>query len=874
MTNKPDGKPPADKRRPVYVTSRLRYFDGEFLKTEDFVDEQNYHVDRQTRHEARLHAPGVLEGLRVWQTADQMSSLSVTVGIGSALDTEGNQILINRPTEVVLDPVAGDGDYIVDIKFDEMTTDPQPGSEGATRFTQEPGEMLAIGTSPRPGAVPLARVRVTGEVIDAIDTDYFSSSGPTQKYAGVKLPGPSGKEATLRVENVSDDPNGYPDDSGFNLPDYKVLLSASGGLEVDGPMTVSDTLMIQNTLDVTGLLTASGGLEVNDNGVLKFNNATRQMISLNDGSSSGIGTQTDTVYFRSNYGFAFYQGGTHNNDKQAPGTGGKHVLAIGNGGNVLIPKMLTIGQGENMDGPSDILEVHDTQDETALLFTVGRSKIDASIPLNAKGGLTVTGTATVSETLTADSSLNVTGLLTANGGFGVSSTKIYENGTMSIGHASSDSSHPLEVWDSSGNNLLVVTSTGINAKIELNAQAGLAVTGTATVSDTLTAKSSLNVTGLLTANGGFEVSSTQIYENGTMSIGHASSDSSHLLEVWDSSGNNLLAVTSTGINAKIELNAQAGLAVTGTATVSDTLTASEYTFPDSATLGDTPPMIKARRVPSGQGNDTGDDIERSELILFAGNDITDQYGPDAITLRAPALRLQTYNDASVEGIDNDAGCNDRLYIDPNGRVSIGKSYYPNNASNWLEVWDPSSTDSTCSAMLEVHNDVINTSVPLNAKAGLAVTGTATVSDTLTAQSSLNVTGLLTANDGLKVTGTVQMLGSWVEVNGSPYTISEDTTPTICNTTAAESDGFAVVRLSMNGDGDDARGWVELWTSPQGSGGDIRLGRCSNHQNSDKCVIQDNSVTAPIRKGDGWYVKGSCTQHDVVVSVYWIPFGNN
>ena len=89
----------------------------------------------------------------------------------------------------------------------------------------------------------------------------------------------------------------------------------------------------------------------------------------------------------------------------------------------------------------------------------------------------------------------------------------------------------------------------------------------------------------------------------------------------------------------------------------------------SGATGDTGyPCITARTIPANQGALS----ERTELIIFHGNDGTNGYGPDTITLRSPAIRLQTYNDPNVT-ITSDGGCNDRLYITPAGLVGIGTS---------------------------------------------------------------------------------------------------------------------------------------------------------------------------------------------------------
>lgn len=47
---------------------------------------------------------------------------------------------------------------------------------------------------------------------------------------------------------------------------------------------------------------------------------------------------------------------------------------------------------------------------------------------------------------------------------------------------------------------------------------------------------------------------------------------------------------------------------------------------------------------------------------------------DLITLRAPAIRLQTFNSAGVNDIGDVAGSNTRLYVAPNGSVGIGSAW--------------------------------------------------------------------------------------------------------------------------------------------------------------------------------------------------------
>lgn len=111
--------------------------------------------------------------------------------------------------------------------------------------------------------------------------------------------------------------------------------------------------------------------------------------------------------------------------------------------------------------------------------------------------------------------------------------------------------------------------------------------------------------------------------------------------------------------------ASANFNVSGAGVVGTTMQAASYIFP--APAGDPSPVITARTIPAGQGAAN----ERTELILFHANDPANGSGEDLITLRAPALRFQTFDNAAVADVNNAAGSNDRMYITPAGNVGIG-----------------------------------------------------------------------------------------------------------------------------------------------------------------------------------------------------------
>jgi hypothetical protein len=99
--------------------------------------------------------------------------------------------------------------------------------------------------------------------------------------------------------------------------------------------------------------------------------------------------------------------------------------------------------------------------------------------------------------------------------------------------------------------------------------------------------------------------------------------------------------------------------------------ATALAFPNNA-ISDATSIITSRTVPFGQDRSA----ERSELIVFHGNDGNNGAGEDSITLRAPAIRLQTFNNGvdtptPILVNDGDSGANDRMYITPLGSVGIG-----------------------------------------------------------------------------------------------------------------------------------------------------------------------------------------------------------
>ncbi|WP_437277278.1 tail fiber domain-containing protein [Sorangium sp. So ce375] len=174
---------------PGTVTSRVRYFDGQYLKDQDFIDEQNHHTDRRHRHERLLHVAGILEGLNVTVNAGVL-----TVSPGAAVDDTGRQILLETARTVNVTP-AGNGTWFLRMLFDELgdrIPNDNLGAPEATRFKQTPLiEVVALNANV-PHQIVLGTVQRTSGVV---------SVGPEGRiYSGLRLPGPSQTSFALRAK--------------------------------------------------------------------------------------------------------------------------------------------------------------------------------------------------------------------------------------------------------------------------------------------------------------------------------------------------------------------------------------------------------------------------------------------------------------------------------------------------------------------------------------------------------------------------------------------------------------------------------------------------------------------------------------------------
>jgi GH24 family phage-related lysozyme (muramidase) len=157
---------------------------------------------------------------------------------------------------------------------------------------------------------------VTAGVATTLDTLFAMGTGGNTSYKNINMTNNDLVNVTnLNGTAVSNYWHSGNDGSGSGL-DADTL---------DGYQASDFALVGAGDAGSVGGLTASQFLRSDTNdtftgGAISFGNSTRQMINLYS-TSYGIGVQGSTAYFRSGGNFAFYTGGSHNNDALNAGGG-------------------------------------------------------------------------------------------------------------------------------------------------------------------------------------------------------------------------------------------------------------------------------------------------------------------------------------------------------------------------------------------------------------------------------------------------------------------------------------------------------------------------------------------------------------------------
>jgi hypothetical protein len=95
---------------------RVKYFDRQFLRVEEFTAEQDYHVNARRRLNRGFQGSGVAEGLDV----TTLDAGHVSVGSGMAIDPDGREIVLDADTPVKVSGAAPGATIYVTAAYEEV----------------------------------------------------------------------------------------------------------------------------------------------------------------------------------------------------------------------------------------------------------------------------------------------------------------------------------------------------------------------------------------------------------------------------------------------------------------------------------------------------------------------------------------------------------------------------------------------------------------------------------------------------------------------------------------------------------------------------------------------------------------------------------
>lgn len=214
------------------IVKRLKYFTGQFLQQQDFTDEQEYLLDRTRRHNAQLHTPGIAKGLTVTVNS---GSKSVSVAAGTALDGEGQLIVLKDPFNVGFESEFHGNTVLVVISYHEEPSDESTvGDVGMTRWLERP-EIRVFKESQAPSAdlsIRLARLQLD------INGNITSHDTSVRTPSGAKVL-PHETFESLRLSRQGVNPNQWP-----------VLTSgAAQQADLAGNLSVNGNILVTGTVD-------------------------------------------------------------------------------------------------------------------------------------------------------------------------------------------------------------------------------------------------------------------------------------------------------------------------------------------------------------------------------------------------------------------------------------------------------------------------------------------------------------------------------------------------------------------------------------------------------------------------------------------------
>ncbi|MDB9421234.1 hypothetical protein PN467_12090, partial [Microcystis aeruginosa CS-563/04] len=227
---------------------RLNYFNGQFLRAPDFIDEQTYHLEMGRRHNQKLHTWGIADGLKLQYT---IGSSQIEIAEGMAIDSEGREIVLVEKFKRDLSTFLGKTVYITIVYEDELVDKTnETGVEGFTRVQETP--TINISENP-PSADQLSLQLILGRVTvnteGKITATDEGEGVNRRRAAGVVAGDLEARSLTLTDPNI--DPSQWS----------QMRLGAAGQADLQS------NLRVHGKLEVTGIIQgelANGSVSTNE----------------------------------------------------------------------------------------------------------------------------------------------------------------------------------------------------------------------------------------------------------------------------------------------------------------------------------------------------------------------------------------------------------------------------------------------------------------------------------------------------------------------------------------------------------------------------------------------------------------------------------
>ena len=103
---------------------RVHYYDHQYLREQDFTDEQTYHTNMRRRHNRSLHTSGIIHGFEI-TISDDKSEIQVSAGM--AMDINGKEIVLESSENHIIEIENNENGFrYISIQYHQEQTDPPP----------------------------------------------------------------------------------------------------------------------------------------------------------------------------------------------------------------------------------------------------------------------------------------------------------------------------------------------------------------------------------------------------------------------------------------------------------------------------------------------------------------------------------------------------------------------------------------------------------------------------------------------------------------------------------------------------------------------------------------------------------------------------